>query len=184
MPLKKPLRLAMREARRAYVESLDSLARDELLGALADRVLGTLPAEGVVAVYSAYGDEIDPALIAAALPGRIAYPWFANREAPMTFRLGGGSFDGGPFGIQQPLEDALPVEPDLLLVPFLAADPLCHRLGQGKGHYDRALAALGEIKSYRTIGIGWDVQLIDEVPRDEWDVPLDAVATPTRWITP
>ena len=181
---KNALRARMREARAAFVASLGARQRDDLLGALADTVLGRLPAEGVVAVYSAYGDEIDPALVAAALPGRVAYPYFAGREALMRFRLGDGRFDGGPFGIPQPPEDSVAVDPDVLLVPLIAADALCHRLGQGKGHYDRALAALAEKKPFHAVGIAWDVQIIDEVPRDEWDVALHAVATPSRWLTP
>ncbi len=185
MTEKKALRTAMREARGAFHAGLSAAEREALLVALADQVLGRLPAEGVVAAYSAYGDEIDPALIAAALPGRVAFPWFAGRDAPMTFRLAGESpFEGGPFGIPQPPDSAVEVDPDVLLVPVMAADPLCHRLGQGRGHYDRALAALAAKKSYHAIGLAWDVQIIDQVPRDEWDIALHAVATPTRWLTP
>lgn len=183
MSEKKALRSAMREARAAFHAGLSGPQREALLVALADQVLGRLPAEGVVSVYSAYGDEIDPALIAAALPGRVAFPYFASRETPMTFRLAGDApFEGGPFGIAQPPESAVEADPDVLLVPLLAADPLCHRLGQGKGHYDRALAALGARKTFHAIGLAWDVQIVDRVPREEWDVALHAVATPTRWI--
>jgi 5-formyltetrahydrofolate cyclo-ligase len=155
-----------------------------LLRALRDLVLPRLPVEGIVASYSAYGDEIDPAPVAAALPGRAALPWFAGRDAPMRFRLwDGGPLDSGPFNIPQPTHGEF-VDPDILLVPLVAADPRCHRLGQGKGHYDRALAALAGHKTLHTIGLAWEVQLIAEVPTDPWDIPLDAIATPLRWLTP
>lgn len=178
------LRRSVRGERAAYFESLNGRKRDDLLGALADQVLGRLPAQGVVASYSAYGDEIDPALIAAALNGRLAHPYFSGRDAPMEFRMSEGAFDAGPFGIPQPPASATPVDPDIVLVPMIAGDLHCHRLGQGKGHYDRALAALAARKSCHTIGLAWDVQIVEQVPREAWDVALDAIATPTRWIAP
>lgn len=182
---KQTLRREMRAKRRAFVAGLSDAERERLLIDLRDRVLATLPAEGIVAVYSAYGDEIDPVGIADALPGRLAFPAFPTREAPMHFRLwDGGALEDGPLGIPQPPEGATDVEPDIILVPLVAADRRCHRLGQGKGHYDRALDTLKAVKSFHTIGLAWDVQVIDEIPADIWDMPLDAIATPTRWLTP
>lgn len=51
------------------------------------------------------------------------------------------------------------------------------RLGQGAGHYDRWLAAH---PSAVAIGLAWDCQLVDELPTEPHDHPLDAVVTPTR----
>jgi len=34
------------------------------------------------------------------------------------------------------------------------------------------------------IGVAWDMQIVAHVPEDPWDMALDAVATPTRWIVP
>ena len=182
---KRSLRKEMRAARRDFVAGLSPGERQRLLDQLRDRVLARLPAEGVVAAYSAYGDEIDPRGIAAALTGRIALPYFADREARMIFRRwDGGALEGGPFDIPQPAAAAIETVPDVILVPLIAADTACHRLGQGKGHYDRALDSMGKVKPFHAIGLGWDVQIIGEVPRDIWDMPLDAIATPTRWLTP
>jgi 5-formyltetrahydrofolate cyclo-ligase len=63
----------------------------------------------------------------------------------------------------------------VIIVPALRIDRSGHRLGQGGGYYDRALPKLS----------AWSIGLIhpDEIssadlPREPWDVPLDALATP------
>ena len=64
---------------------------------------------------------------------------------------------------------------DLVVVPALRIDRSGYRLGQGGGYYDRALPKLN----------AWSIGLIhaDEIssadlPREEWDIPLSAAATP------
>ena len=70
------------------------------------------------------------------------------------------------------------VEPDLVLVPLIAIDGNGTRLGRGKGHYDRALVGLKK-RGARLIGIGWQLQrLVETIQADEWDIPLDAFASP------
>jgi 5-formyltetrahydrofolate cyclo-ligase len=70
------------------------------------------------------------------------------------------------------------VDPDLILVPLIAIDGRGTRLGRGKGHYDRALARLRK-SGARLIGVGWQIQrLADRIPADDWDIPLDAFASP------
>jgi 5-formyltetrahydrofolate cyclo-ligase len=61
---------------------------------------------------------------------------------------------------------------------LIAIDGKGTRLGRGKGHYDRALIGLKK-SGARLIGVGWSIQrLADTIPADEWDVPLDAFASP------
>ena len=65
-------------------------------------------------------------------------------------------------------------EPSLLcmLVPGVAFDAAGHRLGRGKGYYDRFLADYPYI--YK-IGVCFDFQKVSEVPTDEYDIPVDEV---------
>jgi 5-formyltetrahydrofolate cyclo-ligase len=129
--------------------------------------------------------EIDPAPITAALQAAghvVAFPWFANRDAHMIFRAGPADAPG-PWGVLQPGSDTAAVHPDIVLVPLVAADHGCNRIGHGKGHYDRALANLRQVAAVRTIGLAWDCQIVaDPIPADPWDIALDAIATPDRWI--
>lgn len=87
----------------------------------------------------------------------------------------------GPFQVREPVA-ACPVAPlnrlDLALVPGLGFDARGHRLGRGKGHYDRLLAGFTGMK----IGVAFDFQIVTEVPREPHDIALAAVVTPTRWL--
>ena len=58
------------------------------------------------------------------------------------------------------------------LVPGMAFDAAGHRLGRGRGYYDRFLAAHPYI--YK-IGVCFDFQKVPEVPVDEFDIPVDDV---------
>lgn len=113
---------------------------------------------------------------------RVALPWFAERSAPMEFRLWSNPWDEeqlvpGPWrALQPPAEETLAV-PDLVVVPLLAFTPDGHRLGQGGGHYDRWLAAHPEVPA---IGLAWDCQMAEGLPCESHDRPLAMVVTPTR----
>lgn len=73
-------------------------------------------------------------------------------------------------------------EAQVVLVPALAVDTLGHRLGQGAGYYDRALAAAGP--SVHVFALVHDNEVLDAaiepVPAEPHDVPVDAVVTPHR----
>ena len=88
----------------------------------------------------------------------------------------------GPFGVREPTADC-PLAPmnrlDFALVPGLGFDARGHRLGRGKGHYDHLLAGFTGMK----IGVAFDFQIVTEVPAEPHDIVLDAVVTPTRWVT-
>ena len=171
--------------RRVYVRALSPDLRGSLEAQLAQRVLPHLSTAAVIAGYCPMKDEIDlqPILAALASMGRVtALPWFADRDALMMFRRAPAEAPG-PWGVLQPPATADAVRPDVVLVPLVAADASCNRIGHGKGHYDRALANLREAGLVRTIGLAWDVQILgDLVTPDPWDIPLDAVATPDRLI--
>lgn len=64
---------------------------------------------------------------------------------------------------------------DLIVVPALRIDRSGYRLGQGGGFYDRALPKL---KAWSIGLIHADEISSEELPREEWDIPLNAAATP------
>lgn len=76
------------------------------------------------------------------------------------------------FRIREP-EGAVfpPEEVDLFLVPGMAFDRRNHRLGRGKGYYDRLLAGTAGMK----VGLCFDFQFFDEIPSGPHDVPMDRV---------
>ena len=177
---KQALRREARAARNAYVEGLANGERDSLQRQLVDVLLPFLRTARIIAGYAARGSEIDPAMLLwhggnAGVSG--AYPAFATAASPMIFRSGQCAEDC-PVGGVQPPGQAKQVQPDLVLVPLLAIDRRGHRLGQGGGHYDRALPAL-RASGARLVGVGWAMQLRTKflVP-DPWDIALDAFASP------
>jgi 5-formyltetrahydrofolate cyclo-ligase len=106
----------------------------------------------------------------------------------------------GQFGIREPAADpaqALKPEnfPALILTPGLAFDRQGHRLGRGRGCYDRFFAALdsGQLSpdsgsaaglSYTAIGLCMDCQLAEEVPTEAHDQRMDAVLTGKKLVVP
>lgn len=65
------------------------------------------------------------------------------------------------------------VSPDIIFVPLLAFDRKGHRLGYGKGHFDRYL----EKHKAFTIGVAFQEQEVLEVPNQEHDQALNSVLT-------
>lgn len=64
---------------------------------------------------------------------------------------------------------------DLLIVPGVAFGRDGARLGRGGGHYDRLLA---RSSGYISIGVAFDIQLVDELPAEPHDRRADIVVTP------
>ena len=69
---------------------------------------------------------------------------------------------------------------DLVLIPGLAFSPDGARLGRGAGFYDRLLARAGW--RARKIGICFDCQDLESLPREAHDHPVDWVVTESRAI--
>ena len=139
----------------------------------------------IVAGYIAKDSEADPATIlhkAHELVCVTALPHVTSKIAPMRFLRWspGDPLEQGPFGLMQPASGAENVIPDVVLVPLVAFDSRLMRLGQGAGHYDRALSLLAESIA---IGIAWSVQHVPALETDPWDIPMDAVLTEKSWMT-
>jgi 5-formyltetrahydrofolate cyclo-ligase len=177
---KESLRRIGLDARKAFVATLSDAQRTKLEQRLAQHLTSLCSEAKVVGGYAPLGSEISPllAMEEARAVGRIvAFPAFDHPAKPFKFRAG-DPLEPGPFGIMQPKRSTPVVEPDLILVPLIALDGQGTRLGRGKGHYDRALARLKK-SGARLVGVGWPLQrLVETIPTDEWDIPLDAFASP------
>jgi 5-formyltetrahydrofolate cyclo-ligase len=67
---------------------------------------------------------------------------------------------------------------DLVIVPLLGFDQQGNRLGMGGGFYDRSFAFKKD-KQIKPIlmGFSYDFQEVDALQAEDWDVPLDFIAT-------
>jgi 5-formyltetrahydrofolate cyclo-ligase len=86
----------------------------------------------------------------------------------------------GKFGIAEPapgLSGVAAPTVDLVLAPGLAFDVHGHRLGRGKGYYDRLLADVHGRRS----GVAFEFQVTPELPAEPHDVQMDCLVTETQW---
>ncbi len=100
----------------------------------------------------------------------------------------GDSLTANHLGILEPSlrhrKSIAPKSLDLVLVPLVAFDKKGRRLGMGKGYYDHAFAFHKTDPNSKPflLGIAYDLQKVSELPSEEWDIPLDGVATETHYI--
>jgi 5-formyltetrahydrofolate cyclo-ligase len=179
-------RVAAAERRAAAVGHGAGAARIVAGRVLAE--IGGVKGLGIVAGYHPMRSEIDPlpALRALAGLGRLtALPVVEGRGRPLRFRAWspGDPTEPGPMGTRVPAGGDW-VEPDLILVPLLAFDAGCYRLGYGGGFYDRTLADLRARRPVRAIGLAYAAQEMAEVPHGPDDQRLDAVATEAGLVHP
>ena len=180
---KTALRRRLRALRkRLAAETPDAAARAAALLPLAD-----LPPFDSFSGYVAQGAEIDPTPLMKRLADTGAEPCLPcadSREAVMEFRLWDSRVPLAPdaFGIPSPPLWADIVLPDLVIAPVLGFDRKGGRLGQGAGHYDRALANLRRIKPVFVLGLAYAGQELPEAPTEPHDQRLDAILTETEYI--
>jgi len=115
-----------------------------------------------------------------------ALPVTGEDATPLCFREFSGNKQAliaGRFGISEPSDQARLVTPDIILCPLLGCDRHGFRLGYGGGFYDRTIAGLRNAgHRVSVIGLGYDVQLVQSVPVNELDQPLDGLLTPSQFV--
>ena len=136
---------------------------------------------GVVALYWPFRAEVDVRSLVDLISeqgGSAALPVVVGPRRPLEFRAWspGTKLRTGVYGIiPYPAEEAVVVQPDVLLVSLVGFDSSCNRLGYGGGFYDRTIHAAAE--KPLTIGIGFELGRLDTIYPAPHDVPLDFVLT-------
>ena len=105
---------------------------------------------------------------------RVAVPKVYGEEMRFIYITDFSQVSDGYCGIPEPLADE-PVANDkdaLVLMPGLAFDRDGHRIGYGGGFYDRFLSAE---PGHPTVALCYDFQLVEELPTEEFDIPVDLV---------
>jgi 5-formyltetrahydrofolate cyclo-ligase len=73
--------------------------------------------------------------------------------------------------------------PAWVVVPCVGVTRRGDRLGQGGGHYDRYLATRAAAgRRPRTVALAFEAQVVEALPTEPHDRPVDAVCTPGGWI--
>jgi len=139
----------------------------------------------VVSGFWPMAEELDirPLMIELHNQGcQLALPVVVAKRQPLIFRAWrpGDPLEAGVFGTLHPSPKREVVEPDALIVPLLACDEEGWRLGYGGGFYDRTLEALRAKKNVNAVGVGFNAQLLPEVPHGPSDQRLDWLLTDKR----
>ncbi len=127
--------------------------------------------------YLPYNQEVrTTAMLEAALRQgkRVAVPKVYGEEMRFIYLTDLSQIAPGYCGIPEPVADG-PVaqEPDaLVLMPGLAFDGQGNRMGYGGGFYDKFLEAE---PNHPTLALCYDFQMVDRVPVEQYDRPVDAV---------
>jgi 5-formyltetrahydrofolate cyclo-ligase len=70
---------------------------------------------------------------------------------------------------------------DFVITPLVAFDDSCNRIGVGGGFYDRTFEFLkhseSDVSQVALVGFAFELQRVDVIQINDWDVPLVAVAT-------
>ncbi len=179
----------LRRRARAARRTVSGLERGRASAEIARRALALpeLARAGTVLLYGAAPEEVDVSAIETALRAKgvtIAYPRVETGGA-LAAHVVTGPQDCAPgaFGITEPCKTAaeLPVETiEAVIVPGVAFDEDCNRLGFGGGYYDRLIARL--TRDVPVIGVAYDVQVVETVPCDAHDRPVDILVTPSRTV--
>ncbi len=145
----------------------------------------------IIASYRPIGSEADPAAAerwCQSHGAQICYPRIDDDEEMRFYAIGaGGRWEKAQSGFDEPSGDVVLATPSIVFLPLLAFDRTGTRLGQGGGHYDRALATLAATHAVNDcqplkIGIAWSVQEMADLPREPWDIALNIVITEREWI--
>ena len=174
--LKSELRKIIRDRKRQFSQ--------QQLGELSLAVVGRLSAHKrmaeaqTVMLYCSLPDEVDTHGLIDTLYGEgktVVLP-VVTGEGEMELRVyhGADSLRRGSFDILEPVGERFAdyESIDLAVIPGMAFDDSGHRLGRGKGYYDRFLVNLPHC--YK-IGMCFDFQRVEHVPCESTDIAVDEV---------
>ena len=172
---KKALRATIRAQKRAMTEEM-IIEKSEKLGQLFAESESYKKAKSIYG-YLPYNQEVRTvAMLEQAIRDgkRVAVPKCYGDEMRFIWMEDLSKVEKGYAGIPEPVEDG-PVADDptaLVLMPGLAFDKEGHRIGYGGGFYDKFLA---EEPEHPTIALCYTFQVVNELPTEEFDIPVDQV---------
>ncbi len=135
-----------------------------------------------LALYSPIRNEVETALVAkAALAAgkRVVYPRVEGDQLVFVQITDLTRLKPGSFNVPEPAGGVIadPADIDLCVVPGVAFDRKGHRLGYGRGFYDRFLSSCRQ--QMLRVGFAYDFQVVDCLPTGEYDQSLSVIVTET-----
>jgi 5-formyltetrahydrofolate cyclo-ligase len=180
---KRALRAELRERRRTrpgHVVDTANLGITANLIALAEQT----DARTISAYLStSFEPNTRPFLDWALADGRRVLLPIARQDGLLDWAEGDGESETeGLYGLPEPVGGVLgPIainDADLIIIPASAVDVRGTRMGWGRGYFDRTLGSME--KCPPVFAVVFDDEVLDEVPREVHDAPVDGAVTPTR----
>jgi len=181
------------ELRKKILGARDRLSqetRNEKSGAVRRNFMSlpALPEWSTLFIYVNFRSEVETLELIRMCIGRglrVAVPLVdavAIRMLPLLINDPEKDLAPGYFNIPEPdPKKSLTLDPaeiDAAVIPGSVFDIQGGRLGYGGGYYDRFL--LNDAPRARRIGLGFELQVIDKVPVEPHDQPLDILVTEKR----
>jgi 5-formyltetrahydrofolate cyclo-ligase len=138
-----------------------------------------------ILAYAALPEEIslDPFILTALDDGKqICIPqidWETKSMHPAQINNLDTDLETGRYSVRAPRDGCPLVDPndiDMILIPGLAFDRNFNRLGRGAGFYDRMIESLPSPRP-TLIGVCFACQIVETVPTEPHDYPMDRVIT-------
>ncbi len=172
---KKLLRRAVAELKNRYDINWKCAASDRICKHL--EKLDVFKSAKTILIYHALPDEVQTSEFLERWHGgkRIVLPLVVGDDLVLK-EFSPDKIVPGYKGIPEPSPDAATVDPkevELAVIPGVAFDSDCYRLGRGKGFYDRLIPSL----EAPLVGLAFDFQIVDKVPVEIFDRKLDMVVT-------
>lgn len=180
--MQKPITRRTVLLRRDTMPELARIAASDLIGDQVMQLVARFPKDSLLALYAPKGTEVDTARVdafARARGLRVAYPRIVDGDKLLAFHEAAiDELVPGPFGLREPAADAPPIalsDVVAFAIPGLAFDRNGGRVGWGRGYYDVTLTHANP-QALR-IGLAFECQLLDAVPREPHDARLHYVVT-------
>jgi len=174
-----------KELRKKYLELRNNLS-EEVVEAKSEKITQNLElleifkkAKNILFYYSVKNEVKTIELIKKYLPTKTIYlPKIISDHEFLPFPINSlSNLKRGEIGILEPEEDNRNYidKIDLVIVPGVVFDRHGNRLGMGGGYYDRFLKKIK--KEVPKIALSFDEQILDNLPNNPYDVPVDFVIT-------
>jgi len=187
-PIMKNLRTRIKQKR----EQLSSENVDQLGDAIFRNLLDSniLENKSRIAIYCSVNNEVATMQIIKHLwtkDKELFLPIIKSNQLVFGSYKSGDNLSNNKFDIPEPTtqrEELITADVlDLVIVPLVAFDSDCNRLGMGGGYYDRALAfkkTSSKTSSPLLIGLAYELQKVNILEMNSWDIPMDGIISESK----
>ena len=183
----------LRSSLKATLDAMSTNDRSAASCQLVDQIVGSKAYRNAktILAYASMPTEIsvDGLIVEGLSDGKTIYvptiDWASKSMQPARIENLDTDVHTGRYGVRVPREGCPVVghhDLDLILVPGLGFDPNGHRLGRGGGFYDRFIESLPTTNRPLLLGVCFGCQIVDRVPTEPHDHPMDRVVTERGFI--